>query len=117
METTGGGGSTVNRALLVADPAWVVTIIGPVVALVGTTAVIWVAERAVKLTEWTPLKRTAESWVKFDPKIVTVVPGAPLAGENELIVGLVTALHTVEEINTEIVFELVPPTEFLAVTT
>jgi hypothetical protein len=37
-------GATVKVARLVPVPAWVVTLIAPVVALAGTVAVIWVLE-------------------------------------------------------------------------
>ena len=46
----GGGGVppvTVNVAVLVALPALVVTVIGPLVAPVGTVAVMWLSELTV----------------------------------------------------------------------
>ena len=75
-----------NALLLVAVPPEVVTLIGPVVAPLGTVAVIEVAEPAVKLA-LTPLKRTAVAPLKLVPLIVTVVPTGPLAGEKLVIVG------------------------------
>src|SRR5205807_203639 len=82
----GGGASTVNALLLVAVPPEVATLIGPLVAPLGTVAVIEVAEPAVKLA-LTPLKRTAVAPLKLVPLIVTVVPTGPLAGEKLVIVG------------------------------
>jgi hypothetical protein len=43
----GAGAVTVKLLLLVAVPPGVVTLIGPVLAVAGTTALIWVAELTV----------------------------------------------------------------------
>src|SRR4029077_7835187 len=66
-----GGGTTVNAALLVAEPAGVVTLSGPVVAPTGTVAWIAVAEVTVKLA-LTPLKATAVAPVKLVPLMLTL---------------------------------------------
>jgi len=81
-----GGGITVNALLLVAVPAGVVTLSGPVVAPAGTVAWIAVAEFTVKLA-LTPLNATAVAPVKFVPLIVTPVPTGPLVGAKLAMVG------------------------------
>jgi hypothetical protein len=77
---------TVKLVVLVAEPAGVVTLIGPVVAVEGTVAVIWVAEFTTNVAA-TLLNVTAVAPVKFVPVIVTDVPTAPNVGVNEVIVG------------------------------
>jgi len=79
-------GLTIKLAELVAVPAEVVTLIGPVVAAVGTIALIWVLEVTVNVVD-APLKDTALVPEKLAPEMVTLVPAAPLAGEKELRVG------------------------------
>jgi hypothetical protein len=72
------------RLLPVKPP--VVTRIGPLVAPVGTVAVIWVGELTMKeAAVW--LNLTAVAPVKLVPVITTDVPTGPLAGVKELIVG------------------------------
>ncbi len=70
-------------------PPGVVTQIFPVVAPVGTVAVIWVEETTLNAVAETPLNVTLVAPVKFVPVMVTDVPTGPLVGENEEIVGLV----------------------------
>src|SRR6185437_5350642 len=60
--------------------------IGPVVAPVGTVAVIWVAELTVNVAAL-PLKVTAVAPVKPLPVMVTDVPTGPEVGVNEETVG------------------------------
>ena len=67
-------------------PPGVVTQIAPVVAPLGTVAVMLVAELTVKLAA-DPLNFTLVAPVKFVPVIITVVPTGPLPGVNELIDG------------------------------
>ena len=81
-----GGVVTVKLLALVAVPPGVLTWIGPLVAPLGTVAVIWVLVFTVKLAA-VPLKVTAVAPVKLVPLIVTEVPTGPLLGVNELIVG------------------------------
>ncbi len=81
-----GGLMTVKLSVLLAVPAEVVTLIGPLVTPDGTVAVIALAEFTVKLA-LVPLNCTALAPVKFAPLMVTVVPTPPLAGEKLLIVG------------------------------
>ena len=76
-----------NALALVAVPTGVVTLIGPVVAPVGTVASIEVAEVTVEFA-LTPLKVTAVAPVKFVPLIVTLVmTGGPFVGVKLVIVG------------------------------
>jgi hypothetical protein len=63
-----------------------VTVIGPVVAPLGTVEVIWVAELTVNVAV-SPLNRTDVAPVRFVPVIVTLVPIGPLAGLMEVMVG------------------------------
>lgn len=81
-----GGGATVKLVALVAVPLVVVTRIGPVVAVVGTVAVMDVGEVAVNAAV-TLLKLTESTLTKFVPVIVTDVPTAPEVGVNDVIVG------------------------------
>jgi hypothetical protein len=62
------------------------TRMGPVVALVGTVAVIELSEFTVYVAD-TLLKVTEVAPQKFVPLIDTDDPTFPLVGENEVIVG------------------------------
>lgn len=73
---------------LVPVPVGPVTAMRPVVAPAGTVAVIWVAEFTTKV-DATPLNVTAVAPVKVVPVMTTLVPGKPLAGENEVTPGAV----------------------------
>src|SRR6266850_1379408 len=81
-----GGLITVKLPALVAVPPGVVTLIVPVVALVGTVARMDVAELTVKVA-LTPLKATPLVPVKLVPLMVTLVPTGPLAGVKPVIAG------------------------------
>ena len=87
---------TVNLWELQSVPPGVVTQIFPVVAPLGTVAVIWVDEPPVKVVEETPLNFTLVAPVRFVPVMVTEVPTGPLVGENEVIVGLAAVVVTVK---------------------
>ena len=63
------------------------TLIGPVVAPVGTIALIRVEVLTVKLA-LTPLNRTEVAPVKFVPLIFTLLPTEPLVGLKLVIVGV-----------------------------
>jgi hypothetical protein len=78
---------TVNGMLLVAVPFGVVTPIGPLVALAGTVAVIWLSETTVNADAAVPLKVTPVAPERFVPWIETSVPPGPLVGENPEIDG------------------------------
>src|SRR5580704_11369950 len=84
--TTGAPAVTVNDAVLVPVPDGVVTAIGPVVAPVGTVAVIWVPELTVNVAA-TPLNFTAVAPVNPVPVMLTDVPAAPEVGVNEVTTG------------------------------
>jgi hypothetical protein len=77
---------TVKFVALVAVPLAVFTVIGPVVAPVGTSVPICVAVFDV-IVAITPLNLTQFAPVRLVPLIVTEVPTCPLDGENELMVG------------------------------
>jgi len=83
---TGGGVVTVKVDELVPVTPAVVTLIVPLVAPVGTVAEIDDAEFTVNVAP-VPLNRTEEAPVKPVPKINTLVPAAPLVGENDVTVG------------------------------
>jgi hypothetical protein len=90
-----GDPTTVKLLALVAVPPGVVTAIDPVVAPVGTVAVIWVAESTENVVALVPLNVTAVAPVKFVPVITTLAPTAPLAGEKFEIVGGETTVKAV----------------------
>ena len=77
---------TVNELELLAVPAEVVTLIVPLVAPLGTVAVIDVDEPTLNVAE-VPLNFTAVAPVKFVPLTVTEVPTGPLVGEKLETVG------------------------------
>src|SRR5438034_1248624 len=85
-ESVGALAVTVKLLELVAVPPGVVTLMGPVVAPLGTVAEIEVEEVTEKLA-LVPLKVTAVAPVKFVPLIVTVNPTCPLVGVKLVIVG------------------------------
>jgi len=77
---------------LVPVPAVFVTLIFPVVAPVGTVALICVSEVTVNVVAPVPLKLTPLAPVKPVPVSVTLVPTGPLVGVNELITGAVVTV-------------------------
>jgi hypothetical protein len=77
---------TVKLPELVAVPFGVVTLTGPLVAVLGTWALIWPSEVTVKLAE-RPLNLTLVAPVKLWPMICTVVPAVPLDGVKPSSVG------------------------------
>jgi hypothetical protein len=77
---------TVKPVELVPVPLGVVTLIGPVVAPLGTEVEIWVSELTVKVDE-VPLKVTDVAPVNPDPEMVTAVPAGPLVGEKDEMLG------------------------------
>lgn len=82
-----GGITTVKLVELVTLPPGVVIAMVPVVAPVGTVAVMLVALFTVKVVAAVPLKLTPDAHKKLDPVIVTVDPIDPLVGEKDVIVG------------------------------
>ena len=81
------GTVTVKFVALCPVPPPVVTLILPVVAPVGTVAVIWVAELMVNVVAEVVLNLTSLAPLKLAPEIVTCVPTGPLVGVNEVIFG------------------------------
>ena len=88
---------TVKFVALVAVPPGVVTVIFPVVAPLGTVAMILVPDPFTE-NEFaaTPPNVTAVAPVRPVPLIVTEVPTGPLDGENEEIVGAAAVVVTVK---------------------
>ena len=83
-----GPGRTVKLAGLAAVPLGVMTVIGPLEALVGTMAVIRVGFSTTKLVGGGARRNcTAVAPVKFVPVSVTVTPAPPLPGAKATIVG------------------------------
>jgi len=87
-----GGPATWNAPGLIAVPAGVVTVSGPLVAPAGTAAWIEVSVVTVKLA-LTPLNATAVAPVKFVPSIVTLVPTGALVGARPVIVGVPSTVN------------------------
>ena len=85
--TTGPLVVTVKLTRLIAVPAGVTTLIGPVVASGGTVACACVSLRKANDEDEALLKFTATPPVKPVPKIVTMVPTGPLTGLNATTVG------------------------------
>jgi hypothetical protein len=85
---SGDAGLDGNAPTLVAVPPGVVTAIFPVVAVVGTVAVILIAELTVKVVAGTPLKVTEVAPARFVPLMVTMVPATPLVGVKLVIFGV-----------------------------
>jgi hypothetical protein len=83
----GPGEVTVKLALLTAVPAAVVTLIGLLLAPLGTLAVICVSLTTLKAASSVPSNATAVAPLKPAPVIVTAVPGGPEVGVNPEIVG------------------------------
>jgi hypothetical protein len=79
--------ATVKLVVVVNVPPGVVTEIGPVVAPVGTVAVIWVAEFTTTLVAVIPLNLTTVVPIKPEPEITTEVPTCPEVGVKDVIVG------------------------------
>ena len=80
-------GVMVKLAAEAAEPKELVSVIGPLVAPLGTLALNCVSEMAHIVVAGVPLKLTPVVPVKFVPVSVTVQPADPLAGEKLLIVG------------------------------
>ena len=86
-ELMDGRSYTVKFRALLVEPAGVVTVIGPVVAPLGTNTVIDVSLEEVILPGIF-IKRHSSTPVKPVPEIVTLSPTNPNSGVNELILGL-----------------------------
>src|SRR5438874_1007336 len=82
-----GGVVTVKLLVLVAVPTEVLTLIGPLLAPLGTVVVIWVSAVTLHLAAAPLEKVTVVVPLKLLPLMVTEVPTGPLVGLKELIVG------------------------------
>src|ERR1041385_7688710 len=80
-----GGVPTVKLTSLATVPPGAATVITPVVAAAGTTAVSSVFETTLMVVATFPLKVTCVVPVSPPPAIVTVVPTGPPSGEKPLI--------------------------------
>ena len=74
-------GVTVKFPADAAEPKELVSVIGPVVAPLGTLALYWLSEIPHRMVADAPLNLTPERPVKLVPVNVTVVPAGPLFGE------------------------------------
>jgi hypothetical protein len=83
------GAAMVKLVRLDPVPPGAVTLIGPVVAVAGTVAVICVAEFTVNVVAFTLLNETTVAPVKLVPVITTDVPTGPDVGVKDVIVGQV----------------------------
>jgi hypothetical protein len=112
--------TSVKLVALVAVPSGFVTVMGPVVAPVGTVAVICVAELTVK-TAVVPLNFTAVVPAKFVPVITTDLPTLPTVGENDVMVGMPVRMVKSALLTTEptvfvtVILPVVAPTGTVAV--
>ena len=88
-------GTTKGIALLAVPPGFV-TVMGPVVAPLGTNVVMVVSETIVKGDAGTPLNVTAVAVAKPMPVIVNAVLTLPLSGVNVLMVGGASEFFTVK---------------------
>ena len=109
-EPIAGTASTVKLVELAALPTWLVTVIAPVVAPGGTTAVRVVSEVAMKVEAEIPLNLTAVVPVNPVPAKVKVVPIAPMAGEKVVIAGSAKTVKLLEliPVPTGLVTEILP---------
>jgi hypothetical protein len=82
-----GTGNVTVKVWPLEVPPGVVTVTLPVVAPVGTTALIWVALTGVMDTALVPLKETAVTLARLVPVIVTEPPTDPLVGLRLVMVG------------------------------
>ena len=96
-----------KRVELVPVPAGVLTAILPVLARVGTVAVIRVEELTVNVAE-VPLNVTAVAPVKLPPVIVTRVPARPLAGVMLVIQGATVKFVVLVPVPADVVTAIVP---------
>ena len=87
-EVMDGAGMTVKFDALLAVPPGVVTESFPLLAPLGTDAVMEVALTTLNVVAAVPLNNTAVAPEKFVPVKYTLCPIAPLAGVKELIVGV-----------------------------
>ena len=87
IEGAGGPGVTVKLPALVAVPAAVVTLIGPVVAPAGTVAMSHVSQTTAKVAA-KPLNLTDVAPARYVPRIATFRPEPPEVGRKLVSVGV-----------------------------
>ena len=103
-----GGGNRIMSVSLTTVPCEVVTVIGPVVAPLGTVEVSVFDPSELKLAV-TPLKATASTLLRLSPVIVTSVPLPPVEGLKEVIMGEpTTKLDALVATETELVTVMGP---------
>jgi hypothetical protein len=90
-----GAPETVKLPVLIAVPPAVVTVIGPLVAPVGTLASTSVSEATMNVDALVPLKVTLVALLKFVPKTAIVAPTGPAVGAKPLMVGTGTTVKLV----------------------
>ena len=83
-EVIPGPTMTVKSVALVAVPAALVTLMGPVVAPAGMVARISLSDATLKVMAAVPLNETALTPVKFEPESVTSSPTTALVGVKAL---------------------------------
>ena len=111
-------GGAAKSALAVAVPAGAVTLIGPLVRLAGTIAVMVVADTTLNDAAGVVPKRTAVAPDRFAPVMVTVVPAAPSAGEKLLIAADATPnVPVATPVLTGVSTEISPETAFAGTAT
>src|SRR5207245_11097114 len=91
-------GKTVNDEVLVAVPAGVVTDIGPLVAVLGTVALIELRDVIVKDDTSTPPNFTEVVPIKPLPLIYTCVPGVRKIGVKDVIFGRTVKLVALDAV-------------------
>src|SRR5207245_329688 len=101
-------GKTVNDEVLVAVPAGVVTDIGPLVAVLGTVALIELRDVIVKDDASTPPNFTEVVPIKPLPLIYTCVPDVPEIGVNDVIFGKTVKLVALVPVPAVVVTDIGP---------
>ena len=84
-----------NEVVLLAVPKGVATLRGPLVAVEGTMAVIWVFESTVNEVASVALNFTEVAPPRFVPVRTTDAPGAAVAGAKEAMAGVPSPVRTV----------------------
>lgn len=103
-----GAARTVKLVKLVAVPYVVVTLMRPLEAPTGTSAVICVAELTVMLVAGVPLKLTLDEPSNPLPKTNTVVPTGPLAGAKVMLAGVTVKFEALVIVPAAVVTEIKP---------
>ena len=111
-------GGAAKSALAVAVPEGAVMLIGPLMRLAGTIALMVVADTTLNDAAGVAPKQTAVAPDRFAPVIVTAVPAAPRAGEKLLIAADATAnVPVATPVLTGVSTEIRPETAFAGTAT